>query len=263
MRTAHAVTTVTRAPCAPYETRRIVPALLLAAFAVTAHAQEYPGKAARIIVGYPPGGANDLIARIVAQKRSEQWPSQFIVENRPGASAVIGTEVVARATPGGLTHMVLELFKSTAGVQIQSVVYKGASPAHTDALAGHVQGMIEALPALFPTVKQGKLRPIAVTSRERNSLLPEVGTAVEQGVPGLLAVNWFGVVAPARVPRAVVDKLHGALTRIPAQADVKARFTALGLEGMTSATPEAYAAMIRSDVVYWSKVAAVAGVKPQ
>ena len=168
----------------------------------------------------------------------------------------------ALAGPGGVTHMVLELFKSTAGVQIQSIIYKGAAPAHTDALAGHVQGMIEALPALYPTVKQGKLRAVAVTSSDRVSLLPDVGTAEEQGVKGLLAVNWFGIVAPARLPRPVLEKLHGALIKLPMQTDVKGRFSALGLEPMTS-TPEAYTAMIKSDIARWGKVAVMAGVKPQ
>ena len=312
---------------------------LIAALIGVANAQEYPGKPARIIVGYPPGGANDIVARIAAQKLSQFWTQQFVVENRPGASGVIGTEVVARAAPdgytlglvslspvvlsrfayaklpydsltdfapitplamapmlitvhpalpaanlkalialaktqpgkldfavsgsGGMTHMVLELFKSAAGVNVQSIVYKGASPALTDTLAGQVQGIVEAFPALYPTVKQGRLRGVAVSSERRMNLLPEVPTAIEQGVPALNAVNWFGIVAPARTPRAVVDKLHAALTQMNAQADVKARYTALGLEPMTVATPDAYAALIKTEIARWGRIAQQAGVKPQ
>jgi len=312
---------------------------LLAAVPNATLAQDYPSKPLRIIVGYPPGGANDIIARVVAQKLSEAWGQQAIVDNRPGAIGVIGTEMVARAAPdghtlgvvslsplvfarfanaklpydsiadfaplttlamtpmliavhpalparnlkdfialakaqpgkldfaisgtGGMTHMVLELLRSTTGARVQTVPYKGATPALTDTMAGHVQGMVEAFPVLSPLIKQGRLRGMAVTSEKRNPLLPDVPSAAEQGVRDLVAVNWFGFVAPARTPRPVVEKLHGALIKIPAQADVKERFDALGLETMTMASSEAYGKFLKDEIARWSKVAQSAGIKAQ
>ncbi len=302
-------------------------------------AQDYPSKPLRIVVGYPPGGANDIIARVVAQKLSEAWGQQAIVDNRPGAIGVIGTEMVARSAPdghtmgvvslsplvfsrfahaklpydsltdftplatlamtpmlitvhpslpvhslkdlialaksqpgkldfaisgtGGMTHMVLELLRSSTGARLQTVPYKGATPALTDTLAGHVQGMVEAFPALSPLVKQGRLRGIAVTSEKRNPLLPDVPSAAEQGVRDLVTVNWFGMVAPARIPRPIAEKIHGGLVKIPSQPDVKERFDALGLVPMTMATPEAYGNFIKSEIARWGKVAQSAGIKPQ
>ncbi len=313
--------------------------LVLAAAPTIGHAQDYPSKPLRIVVGYPPGGANDIIARLAAQKLSEAWGQQAIVDNRPGAIGIIGAEQVARAAPdghtlgvvslsplvfsriayaklpydsltdftplttlamtpmliavhpsvparsakelialakaqpgkldfaisgtGGMTHMVFELFKSTSGAQLQTVPYKGATPALTDTLAGHVQGMAEAFPVLYPMVKQGRLRGIAVTSEKRNALLPDVPSAAEQGLRDLVAVNWFGIVAPARVPRAIADKVHGVLVKIPAQADVKERFDALGLIPMTMASPEAFSTFLKSEITRWGKVAQLAGIKPQ
>ena len=313
--------------------------LLLAAAPAVCHAQDFPSKPLRIVVGYPPGGVNDIMARVVSQKLSEAWGQQAIVDNRPGASGVIGIEMVARAAPdghtlgvaslsplvfsrftytkmpydsltdftplttlamtpmlmavhpslparsikelialakaqpgkldfatsgtGGMTHMIIELFRSATGAQLQTVPYKGATPALTDTLAGHVQGMVEAFPALSPQVKQGRLRGIAVTSEKRNPILPDVPSAAEQGLRDLIVVNWFGVVAPARVPRPIIEKIHGTLVKMPSQPDVKERFDALGLEPMTMATPDAYGNFIKSEIARWGKVAQSAGIKPQ
>ena len=312
---------------------------LLVMAAATCHAQDFPSKPLRIVVGYPPGGVNDIIGRVVAQKLSEAWGQQAIVDNRPGASGVIGIEMVARAAPdghtlgvaslsplvfsrfayaklpydsitdlaplttlamtpmliavhpsvparsvkelialtkaqpgkldfaisgtGGMTHLVIELLRSTAGVQLQTVPYKGATPALNDTLAGHVQGMVEAFPALSPLVKQGRLRAIAVTSEKRNPLLPQVPSSAEQGLPYLVVANWFGFVAPARTPRPIVEKLHATLAKMPSQPDVKERFDALGLEPMTMASPDAFGGFLKSEIARWGKVAQSAGIKPQ
>ena len=318
---------------------RAVSLLLLASANVFCHAQDYPSKPGRIVVGYTTGGANDILARLVAQKLTESWSQQFIVDNRPGAIGIIGSELVARAAPdgytlgvvslsplvfsrftyaklpydaltdfaplttlamtpmmiavhpsvpatsvkalvalakaqpgklsfatsgsGGMTNMVLELFRGATGVQLQPVPYKGATPALTDTIAGHVQGIAESLPTLHPPIKQGRLRGIAITSEKRNALLPDVPTALEQGLRDLVAVNWFGFVAPARTPRPVVEKLHGALIKISGQADVRERFASMGLEPMTMASPDAFAAFLKDETARWSKVAQYAGIKPQ
>lgn len=323
----------------PARAFRFIGPPLLASAAALCTAQDYPSKAGRIVVGYPAGGANDILARMVAQKFSESWAQQFIVDNRPGANGIIGTELVARAPPdgytlgiaslsplvfsrftyakvpydsladftplttlamtpmmiavhpsmpatnikalvalaqaqpgvltfatsgsGGMTYMVLELFRSATGTRLQMVPYKGAAPALTDTVAGHVQGIAEALPTLQGAIKQGRLRGIAITSEQRNKLLPDVPTAAEQGLRELVAVNWFGLVAPARTPRSVVEKLHGALIKISMQSDVRERFASMGLEPMTMASPEAFGAFVKVEIARWGKVAHNAGIKPQ
>lgn len=316
-----------------------------AALAVTlmasgsAVAQDYPTKPVRLVIGFPPGGANDIIARLIAPKLAESLGASFVVENRPGANAIIGTDFVAKAAPdgytlglaglsplvmtsftyakvpydavadfagistvvmspvlvvthpvlparsikelvalarsrpgaldfatagaGGLTRMVLELMKLNTGVKIQIVPYKGAAPALTDLLGGHVQGMAMDLPVLYPPVKAGKLRAVAVTSDKRSSLVPDVPTVKEQGIPGMQAVNWYAVMAPAKTPRAIVEKLHGALTRAVMSPDLKEKFVAGGFEPMTSSSPEAYKAYLQDEFARWSKVAKAAGIRPE
>ena len=253
---------------------------------VAAFAQEYPAKPVRLVIGFPPGGANDIIARLIAPKLSESLGTNFIVENRPGANAIIGTDHVAKAAPdgytiglaglsplvmttftyakipydsindfagittvvmspvlivvhpalparglkelvalaktqpgkldfgtagaGGTTRMLIELMNLTAGIKIQAVAYKGAAPALTDLLGGHVQGMAMDLPVLFPSVKSGKLRALAITPERRSPLLPEVATVAEQGFPALQSTNWYAIMAPAKTPRIIVEQIGRA-----------------------------------------------------
>jgi tripartite-type tricarboxylate transporter receptor subunit TctC len=304
-----------------------------------AQAQDYPSKPVRIVVGYPPGGANDLVARQLAPRVGEAIGGQVVVENRPGASAVIGSDHVAKSAPDGhtlgfvslsplvlapitlakvpydsvrdfapitmvamapmmiavhpslparslkeltalaearpgqldialsgsigLTRMVLELYKLTAGVRIQHVVYKGAAPALTEVVGGHVHGIVEALPVIAPHVQRGALRGVAVASERRSPSLPDLPTTVEQGMPTLLAVNWFGLVAPAKTPAPVVRKLYAAFAKAAGSAEQKAQFQAAGLEHMVSASPEAFAAVVKDDLVRWSRIAKSAGIRPE
>ncbi len=302
-------------------------------------AQDYPVKPVRLVVGFPPGGANDIIARLLAPKLGEGLGTQVIVENRPGANAIIGTDHVAKAAPdgytlalaglsplvmtsftyakvpydsvndftgistvvmspvlivthpalpvrsikelvalakaqpgkldfatagaGGLTRMLIELMKINAGVDVQVVPYKGAAPALTDLLGGQVQGMAMDLPVLYPQVKNGKLRALAVTSERRSPLLPEVATVGEQGMRGLGAVNWYAVMAPAKTPRATVDRLHGAIARAAFSPELKDKFITGGFEPMTSASPEAFTTFLKLEFARWSKVAKAANIRPE
>src|SRR5687767_3623643 len=243
---------------------------VLAALTLTcaiAQAQDFPTKPVRLIVGFPPGGSNDIIARVLAPKVSELLGQQVVVENRAGANAIIATDFVAKSAPdgytlllgsvsplvisphaysklpydtladfapittvamtpeifavhpslpakslkelvalarsqpgklslassgnGGLPHLAIELFKTTAGVNVLHVPYKGAAPAITDTMGGHVDAIAMDLPPVLPHVKSGRLRALAMASERRTPLLPELPTSGEQGLPALLAVNWF------------------------------------------------------------------------
>ncbi len=312
-------------------------ALMLAAAASIAQAQDYPVKPVRLVVGFPPGGSNDIVARHLAPKLSEVLGVQVVVENRPGANAIIGTDYVAKSAPdgytltlasvsplvispftyskipydtiadfaaittvamtpeviavhpsmpvkslkelialakaqpgkldfassgnGGLPHLVIELFKTTAKVNVQHVPYKGAGPALTDLLGGHVQGIAVDFPVLYPHIKGGKLRGLAVASKSRNPLLPDMPTSAEQGLPALFAVNWFAIMAPAKTPRPIVDKLHAALVNAATSQDLKERFVAIGIESMTLKSPDAFAVFLKDELVRWGKLAKESGAR--
>jgi hypothetical protein len=293
----------------------------------------------RLLVGYPPVGANDIVARLVAAKLSETLGGQVVVENKAGANGLIAGEAVAKAAPdgytlmmagltplvlnaltypkipydpvadftalsavasgpvvvavrpdfpvrnlqelaaaakaqpgkidfatvgtGGSTRVFFELLKASLGVDLRFVPYKGAAPAITDLLGGQVHGIAVDLAALHPFIKQGKLRGLAITSEARNALLPELRTVVEQGVPDMMAGNWYGVLGPARLPRPIVEKLHGALVKAVQSADFKAQLLNAGLDPMSSATPEAFAPFVRSELARWGRLVKAANVQAE
>lgn len=190
-------------------------------------------------------------------------PAKLIKELVALARARPGALDFATAGAGGLTRMVLELMKINTGIDIQIVPYKGAAPALTDLLGGHVQGMAMDLPVLYPSVKAGKLRAVAVTSERRSMLLTDVPTVKEQGMPGMQAVNWYAIMAPAKTPRPIVEKLHGAITKAALSSDLKDKFVTGGFEPMISATPEAYTAFLQQEFARWAKVAKAADIRPE
>ena len=309
----------------------IILALVVAAHGCTictSHAQDFPSKTVRIIVGFAPGGSNDLVARLIAPKLSEYFDKQVIIENRPGANAIIGTDLVAKASPdghtlglvgvsnlilnpliypkvpyavsdfrglttvgmthqvitvhpslgtktlkefvtlakarpgqlnfassgfGGLKHLLVEMLNDVAKIQIRQIAYKGGSLALTDVISGQVHGVALDIAAPYPHIKQGKLRALAVTSESRASLLPEVPTAVEQGV-NVVSVNWFAVVAPVKTPRHIVERLHSDLAKASKAPDIKDRFSAVGVEPISNETPEAFASFVLEEYSRWSKI---------
>ncbi|KQT11198.1 Bug family tripartite tricarboxylate transporter substrate binding protein [Ramlibacter sp. Leaf400] len=310
--------------------------LAAAAFAPgLAQAQDYPNRPINLIVGFPPGGSNDIVARILAPRLGEALGQPVVVVNKPGSNALIGTDFVAKAAPdgytitlasasplviapatyaklpfdpvkdlvgittvaatpelvavhpsvpakdlaelvvlartrdvtisssgnGGLPHLAIELLRSATGGRFLHVPYKGAGPAVTDTAGGHVHGVIMDLPALQALVKDGKLRPLAITNKERSPVLPDTQTSVEQGVPSLLAFNWFAVMGPARMPKPVVDKLHAALVKVAQSPDVREAMLKVGVEPMTHASPDAFAAFMRDETARWGKIARDAGAK--
>lgn len=301
-------------------------------------AQDFPSKPVRIVVGFAPGGSNDIVARVVAPRLGELLKTQVVIENRPGANAVIGTDAVAKSTPdgytlglvgvsnlilnpllfpknpynaltdftgltavgithqvlslhpsvparslkelialarakpgqlnfgspgaGGLKHLTLELLNTLARTRMEHVAYKGGGPAMTDALGGQIHGVLVDIAGPLPHIKQGRLRAIVVTGEGRAKQLPDVPTVREQGVD-MVSLNWFAVVAPAKVPAGVVERLHGSLVRASQSADVKERLDTLAVESYTHASPEAFQKFVRDEYARWGKVVKDSNVAAQ
>lgn len=300
-----------------------------------AQAQDYPNRPITLVVGFPPGGSNDIVARILAPKLGELLGAPVVVVNKPGSNALIGTDFVARAAPdgytltlasasplvispntyskmpfdplkdltgitavaatpellavhpsvpaktlaelvalsktrevalsssgnGGLPHLAIELLRTASQGRFLHVPYKGAGPAVTDTAGGHVDGVIMDLPALQALVKEGRLRPLAITNKERSPVLPQTPTTVEQGLPTVLAFNWFAVLGPAGLPRPVVEKLHKALVTAVQSTPVREAMVKVGVEPMTHDSPEVFAAFMRDELQRWGKVARDSGAR--
>lgn len=176
----------------------------------------------------------------------------------------------AKANPGKLSnasssngspgHVGGELFKFMTGTQIVHVPYKGGAPAINDLIAGRVQLMFESLNSIAPFAKSGQVRALAVTGDHRSPAFPDLPTVAEAGVPGYSAATWAGVIAPAGLPKPIVEKLNAAMNRAIASPAFKARFAAIGDEP-AGGTPEQFAALIASDSKKWGDVIKRAGIK--
>lgn len=317
--------------------RTLALALAACALAGPAIAQEYPTKPVRILVPYPPGGASDVTARILADKLSKRWGGKPVfVENKAGANGVIGTETIARADPDGYTiglvasshvtnHALMKkvpyeladmvpvtitaqvqlglvvnpsvpasnvrelvayakanpnklavatsgrgsnpqlwalAFQRMTGTQMIDVPYKGSALAHPDLLAGQTQLMFDAVAAVMPHVKAGKLRLLAVGGAERSPFLPDTPTMQEAGVPGYVNASWGAVIAPAKTPKAVVDKLNADIVAILNEPDTKERLAGLSAEVIAN-SPAAAAAFMNSEEVRLTKLIRDVGIQPE
>ncbi len=311
--------------------KRCLAALLL--LPCLAFAQSYPARPVRIIVPYPPGGATDVMARVIAQHLNQSWPQRVVVENKPGASGSIGSELVAKsaadgytllmqgtqhainlslykklpydtlrdftpvayigatpfllvvhpsvpansvaeliaylkAKPGGSNYgssgvgsaaqLAGEIFKSTAGVQLTHIPYKGAAPAMTDLLGGQVPMVFDPIPTSLMHVRSGRLKALGITSAQRSALVPDVPTVAESGLPGFAVSAWFGLYAPAATPRDIIEKLNADVNRVLLNPEVKERFATLGAESMPM-TVEEFAVFLRAEVVRFAKAISDSG----
>lgn len=300
-------------------------------------AQNYPARPIRLVVASSPGGASDILARTLALKLADELGQQIVVDNRGGASGVIGTDIVAKAIPDGYTlliiqpsltinpsmirklpydavrdfspvslvvdaaqvltvnpavaakdtkelialaksqpgklmfgspgvgtspHLTAELFKLTTGVNMPQVLFKGSGPAFVSLISGEVSASFSTVLSAIPHVKSGRIRALGVTTKKRVSVVPDVPTIAESALPGFETSQWFGILAPARTPRPVIDRLHQALARAAGSADVKSRLAAEGVE-VVSSTPEEFSAVIKRELVQWAKVIKAAGITPQ
>jgi tripartite-type tricarboxylate transporter receptor subunit TctC len=302
---------------------------MLALFTQAAVAQTYPSKPVRFVVGFAPGGPNDILARIVGQKLSEGLGVQVLVDNRPGADSMIGTQMAARATPdgytiamisasatihpsvynnvpydvvkdfshvsilassafvvvtnpnlpvhsikelialakakpgqlnfassgaGGTLHLAGELFKSMAHVDMNHVPYKGGAPAINDVVAGQVELMFSPMAIAMSHVKSGRLRALAVTSATRWPAARDLPTVAESGLKGYEATGWYGIVAPAKTPHAVVMRLNQEIVKVLALPDVRQQLASFDLEPVGS-SPEQMASHVKEELVKWARVA--------
>ena len=313
-------------------------AITLMVSALAAMAQQYPSKPVRIVVPFAPGGGVDVTARILAQKLTERTGQSFIVDNRTGASGIIGVEFVAKSAPdgytllvgsqttqavvpamyagkisydtgrdfaavteiayspllivvhpslpvktvkdlialakarpgqltfgaasGGTPHMAGELFKLVAKVDLLFVPYKGEGPAIADAMGGQISMVFSNLPVALPQAQGGRLRALAVTSKQRVSTAPDIPTAAESGLPGYEASTWFGLFAPAATPRDIVAKLSAESASGLNAPDVKERMAAQGLFVVAN-TPEQFTAFVKAEIPRWAKIVKDAHVKPE
>lgn len=200
--------------------------------------------------------------------------SPYVVTANPRVQAANIQELIAlaKANPGKLSfgssgtgaasHLSAELFKSMAQVDLLHVPYKGTGQAVADLLAGQIDLMFAPSQTVLPHVKAGKLKALAVTGAQRSETLPDLPTVSESGLPGYQAVGWFGLLAPAATPKAVLEKLSADVNRVLADAGVRQTMHALGAEPGGN-TPAEFARFIREDQAKWSKLMEAAGIKPQ
>lgn len=295
----------------------------------------YPSKPIRLIVPFAPAGSADALARTIQPPLSEALGHTLVIDNRPGASSTIGTDMAAKAAPDGYTlvmittthtvnpsliarlpfdtvkdfaavslvvsqpnilvvhpsvaaksaqelvalakskpgamnfasggngsspHLSGELFNIVAGTRITHVPYKGSGPGVTDLLGGHVQMMFAGPLALEQHIKSGRLRPLAIADKRRSTILPDVPTMAEAGFPGVETGTWYGILAPARTPPAVVLHIQRTIVRILQAPDLKARILNQGVDIVASG-PAEFEKFIIAEVAKWSRVVKAANVR--
>ena len=315
----------------------ILPAILLALTGLVQAQDSYPTKPVRIIVAYPAGGANDIVARAIGQELTQELGQPMVIENKSGAAGIIGADAAAKSPPDGYTlfmaagahtlapslhkslpydivrdfqpvslaalgtyllvvhpsvpansvkelielakskpgslnfassgagappHLAGVLFQKLAGVELNHVPYRGDTPAIADMIAGHVQLGFMSIQPLMPQVKAGTLRALAITSGKRSAAMPELPTIAESGLPGYDIGTWWGLLAPAKTPRPIVDRIAAAMRKVTAIPSVKERFAAGGIAAQSN-LPDEFAAMIKSEVVCYRELASAAGVQPE
>jgi len=301
----------------------------------SALAQSYPSKPIRYIVPFPPGGSSDLISRAIAPRLSERLGQPVVIENMPGAGAMLGVDRVAKAAPDGYTiglaaagalssnihlyprmpfdpekdlapitplalipffliahpsqassvkalieeakakpgelsygaggngstmHLAGELLNMLGHVKIQVIPFKGSGPVAAAVLGNQVPYGVVDVPAAIANVRAGKLRALAVTSKQRVSAAPEVPTFEEAGVPGYEAVGWFGVVAPAKTSVEVIQKLNAEIAAALASPEIRKAAIDAGTEPYTS-SPQEFTAMIRAETKKWGDVIKAGNIK--
>ena len=307
---------------------------LLACFATASFSQAFPSKTITIVVPTAPGGANDAMARIIAQSMSIDLGQPVIVDNKAGANGAIASEFVARAQPDGYTilfgyiathginpalqklkydpvadfeaiglvansptlmvvsndvkantpkelialikanpgtmsyasagkgtapHLAGELFKLATGVDLVHIPYKGSAPAIVDTIGGTTQVMFPSLFTAYPQVKAGKIRAIGIAGEKRSSVMPDVPTLAEQGVPNVNVNQWYGLFAPAKTPKPIVDRLNKELNAVLKDKKNEKKIEDQGAEVETS-TPEQLKALVQSEVIRWKKVVSTAKI---
>lgn len=187
-------------------------------------------------------------------------PAKSVRELVAMARAQPGKIVMASTGTGGLPHLALELLKSAARIDMLHVPYKGAAPAVADLLGGQVHGMFADLPVLHPYVTTGKLRALAVASPKRAPLLPDLPTMTEQGLPSVEAVNWYGILVPAKTPREIIARLNEGIVKSLNDKELREKMIERGADPISSA-PDQFASFLRGDMERWAKIVKTSGIK--
>ena len=309
-------------------------ALITPATSSALMAQDYPSRPVKIIVPFGAGGPADVYARQIGQHLSDTLKQSFVVENRPGAGSIIGTDAVAKSPPDGYTlllmsnthttnesltpnkpfqlmrdfvpvaainysdlvmvvhpavpakdlkefialakkepgklnygssgpatpyHMAGELFKAMSGTDIVHIPHKASGEMRSAVIGGHVQMAFDAVTTMTENVKAGQVRALATSAGKRSTVLPDVPTVAEAGVPGYDATIWLGVMAPTGTPKATVDKLNAEINKVIARADVKAAWDKQGAVALTM-TPTEFEAYLRKDIDKWAAVVKAANL---
>lgn len=306
----------------------LIAASFVAVPAVHAADAAYPNRPVRVIVPFSPGGATDIVARLVSQKLNELWGQPVVVDNRAGAGGNIGGEIAAKANPDGYTlfltsgsivtanqhmyakmpfspekdligvtnvasgpqaivvnpsnpaktlkemislakakpksmtfgsagigtqtHLAAENFVYTAGIEVTHIPYKGEGPAITDLVGGQIQFVTPNLSAAINQVNSGKLRALAVTSKERSPQLPNV-PAVAETLPGFENLGWFGFMVPTGTPKAVINKVHADTVKALQSPDLRKRVTEIGMVTVGNSQEE-FARELKSESARWAKI---------
>ena len=299
------------------------------------HAQTWPAKPVRIMVGFAPGGAADVTARLISPKLSESLGQPVVIENRGGSGGLLATDAVSRSAPDGYTlllmpaadtvqpavrrklpydlerdfapvgrmvygpwfvvvhtsvparnvkelialaraapgklnyatsgtgssaHLASELFSSIARVSMVHIPYKGTSDGVVAVATGQADMIFASIPAATPLMSAGRVRALAVTTGRRTSLAPDMPTLIESGVPGYDRSGWYGMLAPAAVPREIVMRLNAIIVKTMNTPDVQETFKRQGLDPAPT-TPDEFGAFIRAEIAQNIKVVKEAGIK--
>ncbi|HUP94406.1 MAG TPA: tripartite tricarboxylate transporter substrate binding protein [Burkholderiales bacterium] len=296
--------------------------------------QAYPSKPIRFIVGFPPGGTNDIVARVVAPKLGEYLGQQVIVDNRGGANTAIASDMFVRMPPDGYTimlnapghatnpalmklnfdsikdfafitiaaesqnllvvhpsfpprtvkeliaiskkrpgdinygssgigttvHLSAALFEYMSGVKWVHIPYKGGGPALVGLLSGEFSLYFGNVPTVIRQARDGKLRAIATTGAKRTPVAPDIPTVAESGISGYEVTTFYGISAPAKTPRPIIDRLHSEIVRVLNAPDIREKLQGLGADPVAN-TPEQYTAFMQAEIAKWSKVIRAAGIK--
>ena len=218
---------------------------------------------------YPKLGY-DLLRDLAPITQATSQPYALIIHPSVPAQSLKELIALARAKPdwinygssgnGGFSHLAGAMFASQAGVRLTHVPYRGGSPAMADVIGGQIQMLFSTILQSSPHIKAGKLRALAVSTRTRSRALPEVPTMVESGLPNYVVAGWYGMLAPAKTPRPVIDRLNSEIVRILHLPEVVERLAADGSEPVGN-TPEEFGAHIRSEIARWRKVIQDAGIR--
>ena len=316
--------------------KRILVALLL--LPLTVFAQPYPNKPIRGIVPYTGGGITDVVTRVVTQKMSGPLGQQIVVDNRPGANSILGSDLAAKAPPDGYTmvtviagyaanvtlyqgklpfdprkdlvpvslagiapliltannnlqakdvkeliahakanpgklnfgssgigaaaHLTTELLKQTVGIDMVHVPFKGTAPALQALMANDIQILVDVPSTLMPHVRGGKIKALAMFSKDRIQGAPEVPTMAQAGGPALESSTWVLFMAPGKTPRPIIDRLAAETAKAINESDIKERFNQIGIVPVGN-TPEQAAKFLEEEIAKWAKVINTAGVKAE